>query len=157
MAMKSFRFRAQAALDLRRREEEQAQRDLARAQGDREAARLRWQAAADAAQAARTQVDAAAREPRSVNELQWYRFWIVRLDHERNAHAAAVAARDAAVQRAAEKLAEARVRRESLDRFKTRARTAYDAAEADAERKLIDELATQRFAAAGDRLQGERV
>jgi flagellar biosynthesis chaperone FliJ len=68
-----------------------------------------------------------------------------------------VAARDVAVRRAAEKLAEARQRRESLDRFKTKARVAYDAAEADAERKLIDELATRRFAAARDRLQGELV
>jgi flagellar export protein FliJ len=157
MAAPAFRFRAQAALDLRLREEQQAQRELARAQGDREAARVRLEAAADAAQQARTQVDAAAREPRSVNELQWYRFWIVRLDHERNGHAAAVAARDAAVQRAAEKMAEARQRRESLERFKTRARAAYDAAEADAERKLIDELATRRFAAVRDRLQGEAV
>ena len=155
MAAKSFRFRAQAALDLRLREEEQAQRDLARAQGDRELARQRFEAAAGAARDARVQVDAAARECRSVNELQWYRFWIVRLDHERNGHAAAVVARDAAVQRAAAKLTEARLRRESLERFKTKARAAYDAAEADAERKLIDELATQRFAAAGDRLQGE--
>jgi flagellar export protein FliJ len=157
MAAKSFRFRAQAALDLRLREEEQAQRDLARAQGDRAAARQRFQVAADAARDARSQVDAAAREPRTVNELQWYRFWIVRLDHERNGHAAAVAARDAAVHRATEKLTEARQRRESLERFKTRARAAYDAAEADAERKLIDELATRRFAAVRDRLQGEAV
>jgi flagellar export protein FliJ len=157
MPARSFRFRAQAALDLRLREEAQAQRDLARAQGDREAARQRLAAATGAAHDARVQVDAAAREARSVNELQWYRFWIVRLDHERNGHAAAVAARDAAVQRAAEALGEARRRRESLERFKTKARAAYDAAEADAERKLIDELATQRFAAAGDRLQGERV
>jgi flagellar export protein FliJ len=157
MAAKSFRFRAQAALDLRLREEGQAQRELARAQADREAARQRHQAAVQAAQDARAQVDAASREARTVNELQWYRFWIVRLDHERNGHAAAVNARDAAVQRAADALAQARLRRESLDRFKAKARAAYDAAEADAERKLIDELATQRFAAAGDRLQGERV
>jgi flagellar export protein FliJ len=156
MAAKSFRFRAQAALDLRLREEEQAQRDLARAQGDREVARQRFQAAADAAHAARGQVDAAARAPRTVNELQWYRFWIVRLDHERNGHAAAVAARDAAVHRAAEQMAEARQRRESLERFKTKAKAAYDAAEADAERKLIDELATRRYAVR-DQRQGERV
>jgi flagellar export protein FliJ len=157
MAARSFRFRAQAALDLRLREEERAQQDLARAQADRQAALVRVQAASDAARQAREQVDAASRTARSVNELQWYRFWIVRLDHERNAHAAAVAARVVAVRRAAEKLAEARQRRESLDRFKTKARVAYDAAEADAERKLIDELATRRFAAARDRLQGELV
>ena len=63
MAGKSFRFRAQAALDMRLREEEQAQRDLARAQGDRAVARQRFQVAADAAREARQQVDAAAREP----------------------------------------------------------------------------------------------
>ncbi len=66
-----------------------------------------------------------------------------------------LAARDAAVQRAARRTG--RRRGSGANRSiasRTRRGAAYDAAEADAERKLIDELATRRFAAAGDRLAG---
>jgi flagellar export protein FliJ len=142
-----FKFRAQAALDLRTRELQDAQRQLARAEGDRDAARLRVQHADEALDGARTQAAAAERTATDCTALQWYRFWILRLSHERKAHAAALAAREEAVKRAAAACMRAEQKREALDRFREKARLGYEAAEAAAERKLIDELATRRYVA----------
>lgn len=142
-----FKFRAQAALDLRTRELEAAQRDLARAEADRDVARRRVGEAAAAVARARTTASEAERTATDCTALQWYRFWIARLDHERKAHEATLAARDEAVRRAAAACMRARQRRESLARFREKAQLAFEAAEAAAERKLIDELATRRYAA----------
>jgi len=143
--MSTFRFRAQAALDLRRRELEAAQRELARAQRDRE------MAACDVEKADRAVTDAkgtAARrlgEPGGAADLPWYRFWILRLEHERTGAAAKLAARDQDVQRAAAACLHARQRCESLERLREKALAAHRQREDVVERKLIDELATARF------------
>jgi flagellar export protein FliJ len=142
-----FKFRAQAALDLRTRELEAAQRELARAEADRDLARRRVGEAAEAVAQARTTAAQAQRTATDCTALQWYRFWILRLDHERKAHEAMLAAREEAVGRAAAACMRARQRRESLARFREKAQLAFEAAEAAAERKLIDELATRRYAA----------
>jgi flagellar export protein FliJ len=144
--VKAFRFRAQAALDLRARELEEAQRELARAEARRAAAQAAVEEATWAAAQARTQAAGVQREGGSVRDLEWYRFWILRLDHERAALAAALAAREHDVARVTAACLRARQRRESLERFKQKARAAYDAAELAAERKVIDELAARRFA-----------
>jgi len=78
--------------------------------------------------------------------LQWYQFWIQRLDHERRAHVAALAAREEAVARATAACLHAQQKRDSLERFRDKARRGYEAAEAETERKLFDELATRRYA-----------
>jgi flagellar export protein FliJ len=145
--MAKFRFRAQAALDLRRREYEQAQRELAESQRDLHLARTRWQQASadvDAAQQAATAQSARA----TVNELEWYRFWIARLVHERQAQALHVMTREQRVSDAAAACQRAHQRCEALERFREKARRAHDAAESATERKLIDELASRRYAAA---------
>jgi flagellar export protein FliJ len=142
----TFRFRAQAALDLRARALADAQRELARAEGVRDAARLRVTAADTAIAGAREQAAEAQRTAATVAGHEWYRFWILRLVHERTAHAATLAAREEDVTRAAAACLRAHQRREALDRFKDKARAAHDAAQQAAEMKLIDELATRRFA-----------
>ncbi|HEY6359861.1 MAG TPA: flagellar export protein FliJ [Vicinamibacterales bacterium] len=142
----AFRFRAQAALDLRTRELEVAQRELARAQGDRDAAGVRVEQANAALEAARTQAAEALRTATTCTALQWYQSWILRLSHERKAHNATLAAREEAVTRAAAACLRAQQRREALDRFREKARASYEAAQAATERKLIDELATRRYA-----------
>jgi flagellar export protein FliJ len=143
--VKKFKFRAQAALDLRQRELDQAQRQLARTEELRDAARRRLQQAHDDAASARTQATDAQRTTTDVATLQWYRFWIIRLDHERSAHAAALAAREQDVVKAAAACMRAKQRRESLDRFRKKAQAAHDEAEQAAEMKMIDELATVRY------------
>ena len=144
--MKKFKFRAQAALDLRQRELEQAQRQLARTEELRDAARRRLQEAAEAAASARTQATEAHQTATDVAALQWYRFWIIRLDHERSAHATTLAAREHDVTQAATACMRAKQRRESLDRFRKKALAAHAEAEQAAEMKMIDELATRRYA-----------
>jgi flagellar export protein FliJ len=143
--VKKFKFRAQAALDLRQRELEAAQRQLARIEELRDAARRRLEQAGEAAAAARAQATEAHRTSTDVTALQWYRFWIIRLDHERAAHAAALAAREHDVTQAAAACMRAKQRRESLDRFRKKAQAAHEEAELAAEMKVIDELATRRY------------
>lgn len=142
-----FKFRAQAALDLRTRQLQDAQRELARVEGDRDAARLRVTASDAALDEARAQAGAAQRTATDCTALQWYRFWILRLSHERKAHGATLAVKEEAVAKAAAACMRAKQRREALDRFREKARLGYEAQEAAAERKLIDELATRRYAA----------
>jgi flagellar export protein FliJ len=79
--------------------------------------------------------------------LQWYRFWILRLDHERRTQVTTLAAREETVRHAATACMRARQRRESLARFREKAQSRFETAELAAERKLIDELATRRYAA----------
>jgi flagellar export protein FliJ len=149
----AFRFRAQPALDLRRREHDAAQRELARADAERQRARDRVDAAGRAIADARRQADAAL-AGESPGEAEWYRFWIVRLDRDRTALMAALRDREADVARARAACLAARQRCEALARFREKAWAAYRAAEAAHERKTIDDIATQRFAARRDITEG---
>jgi flagellar export protein FliJ len=152
--MAGFKFRAQPALDLRRREYETAQRVLARADAERQHAHTRLEAAERAAAQARGETDDAARTPKAGRDREWYRFWIVRLDREREAAAATLAHHDAAVTAARTACLQARQRCEALERFRDKAHSAYLAGLAAEERKIIDDLATQRYALRPDRGEG---
>ncbi|MGE0591275.1 MAG: flagellar export protein FliJ [Vicinamibacterales bacterium] len=145
--MARFLFRPQAALELRRRQLEAAQRDLAIAERDRLAVRRRVEEADVAIASAAAQAAAALGAAGSAQDREWYRFWIHRLRRERDGHAASLTARESAVQRATQALMGAKQRCESLERLRAHARRAYDEQLAAEERKLIDELATQQFAA----------
>lgn len=152
--MPTFRFRAQAALDLRRREYEQTQRDLAEKQRDLQMAQARHeQACAAVTGAERVSVDAQSQAV-PASELDWYRFWIVRLVHERQAHALTVASREQRVTDAVAACQGAHQRCEALEKFRDKARRAHDAAESATERKLIDELAARRYVS-GRVIRGE--
>jgi flagellar export protein FliJ len=143
----SFRFRAQPALDLRRREYDVAQRALARADAERQLARGSLEAAGRALESARRQLDDATREPGPRAELDWYRFWIVKLERDRDARRSILDASEAAVVAARDACLVARQGCEALERFRAKAFSAHQAAEAVMERKAIDELASRRFVA----------
>jgi flagellar export protein FliJ len=145
----TFRFRAQAALDLRSRELEEAQRVLARAEQTRDAVQRKLEDAEAEMARARAAAAEAQRSATHISGLEWYRFWLLRLAHERAAHAATLAAREEDVRRAFAACTQAHIRRESLVRFKAKARAAHQSLQQAAEMKLIDELATRRFTAAG--------
>jgi flagellar biosynthesis chaperone FliJ len=146
--VRPFRFRAQAAIDLRQREYDEARRVLAHAALD-----LR------AAEEVRTEADAriiAARE-QGTREMkgtidtarwQWHQSWILRLEHERAACAADVAARERDVAHASAAALRARQRLEALERFRDKARCVWGHAVAADEQKQIDVLATLRHVAA---------
>lgn len=143
----AFTFRAQPALERRRREQEQAERELTRAQRDRDAALEDVREADAALDRARAAAARAAQACGSAAEHEWYRFWIARLEHERAARMAVLEMREAALSAAADRARVARQRRESLERFKDKARRAFDQAQAATERRQLDELAHARFAA----------
>ena len=146
--MATFRFRAQAARDLRRREYEEAQRQLAEAERDRGVAEGRLHRAAGAVADAQRAARGVQASDGSTHELEWYRSWIDRLVYERHAHTLIVKARTQRAADAASACQRAHQRWEALERFYEKAKRAHEAAESAAERKLIDELATQRYAAA---------
>jgi flagellar export protein FliJ len=146
--MKPFRFRAQAAIDLRQREYDESRRVLARASLD-------LRAAEDVLHESRERLaggrDRFGREMSSRIDLasaQWYRFWIVRLEHEQAVCTQAVAAREREVALASAACQRARQRLEALERVRDKARHAWERAAAAEELKQIDALATLRHVAA---------
>ena len=143
--MSTFRFRAQAALDLRLREWQAAQGELGRAERDRDMAALDVEKAAVALAGAQQAAEADGRETRTATELQWYRFWIVRLDHERRSAQSVLAARQGEASRLLAACLHAKQRYESLESLRDKMRRTHERAEAHAERKAIDEIATLRF------------
>jgi flagellar export protein FliJ len=147
--MPVFTFRAQPALDLRRREHEAAQRALARADAERQHARVVLDAAERAAAHARREADDAARTAGGHADREWYRFWIVRLDRERGAAMVNLQRHEEAVAHARSACLQARQRCEALARLREKAYAAYLADAAAAEKKVVDELSTQRYALRG--------
>jgi flagellar export protein FliJ len=145
--VRPFRFRAQAALDLRQREYDAARRVLARAETDLRAARHMLVEREQALENARTQCANAQAHAGPATQLQWYRFWIVRLEQERASQATVVAAREREAAAASAACLRARQRLESLERFKQKASDAWERAVLAEERKELDTLATLRFVA----------
>jgi flagellar export protein FliJ len=146
--VRAFRFRAQAALDLRRREDEQAQRDLAQADARLQAAIAAVREAQRRTEQARSECAEAIGQAGSFAQQVWHRSWIVRLDRERMAAAAALAARQKEHARAAAARQQTRIRVEALERFKEKAQRAWIAKAAAEEQKHLDSLATIRFVTA---------
>lgn len=143
--MAPFRFRAAAALDLRRKQEQDAGADLARAEAlFREAIAL-----SDAADVQRTraQADQAAQASRGIDmaTLFWHRNWITRLQATVTDLRSDVRTKGAAVDEAKRRWQMARRRRMALDRMRERAMARHRAAEQREELKMIDELARLRF------------
>jgi flagellar export protein FliJ len=143
--VRGFTFRAQAALDLRQREDEAAQRALAKADAELRAAATALREAIVRGEDARTQCANAIAAPGGLALQQWYRSWIMRLDRERDACASAVAAREKARTRAAAERARTHQRVEALERFKEKAVRAWERRAAAEEQKHLDALGTLRF------------
>jgi flagellar export protein FliJ len=146
--LKPFIFRAQAAIDLRQREYDEARRVLARASLDLRAANDVWSEARDRQTEARVQWAREMTQTIDPGRSQWYRFWIVRLEHEQAVCAKAVAAREREVALATAACQAMRQRLEALERFRDKARQAWERAAAAEEQKQIDALATLRHVAA---------
>jgi flagellar export protein FliJ len=146
--VKPFRFRAQAAIDLRQREYDDARRVLARASLDLRAAEEVYTEAEARIIAAREQGARNMRGTIDTARWQWHQSWILRLEHERAVCAADVAARERDVARASAAAVKARQRVEALERFRDKARRAWEHAVEAEEQKQIDVLATLRHVAA---------
>ena len=143
--MASFPFRAQAALDLRRAQDDEAQRALAHADGEVRHALTRLERATnEVAQA----IAAASAEGRlDVTTMTWHRNWIVaRRQHEATRHDELEDRRRQA-HLAAQAAQHARRRLRSLERLRERALRAFLAAERRVQQKELDALGTMQYVA----------
>lgn len=146
--MKPFTFRAEAALELRRRQDEEARRRLAAAETRLAEARTELAQAVARFEEALRRAREEDQRPGDVAGRVWYRNWMVghrqRVDRCRAIVTACET--DVASARAAAALARRRLR--SLERLKERAWQAYRTAERREEQKELDALASQRYAVA---------
>jgi flagellar export protein FliJ len=152
--MARFRFRAQAALELRRTQDEDAQRALG-------AAMRATSAAADAlARAERDLVEAhqraLAEEAKATNTTRaiWYRNWIKWQQAVIAAARSALEARRDEERQAAARAMETRRRLRSLERLRDRMWKAFQLAERRAEQKEFDLLGGLRYVARADVPEG---
>lgn len=143
--MPPFRFRAQVALDQRRREEDAAEAALARAEAQFSSAR-EGLAHAVARQAASAEAEAAAvRGGTTVQVVLWHRNWITGLAAAVEAHRRDLNRHEAVVAGARTAWYAARRKRLMLERLRDRALARHRVAEQRWEAKQIDELARMRF------------
>ena len=143
--MTPFRFRAGAALDIRRREEDAAASALVRAEAHFFEANRAY---ADMEQArARAQTERAAQTTRGIDAvaLMWHRNWIVRLEAMVDDLRTSRGIAEAAVTTARQAWQFARRRRLALERMRDRALHRHRDAARLLEAKELDELARIRF------------
>lgn len=145
--MAKFRFRAQAALDLRQRQDDEAQRALGAARQARLAAQRGLEAEerrlADAHVRA-LQDEAQAFDP---GRAIWYRNWVKRQRQVIAAAGAAVDARWSEERAVAEQAMLARRKLRALERLKDRSWKAFEVAERRLEQKELDVLGGLRYVA----------
>jgi flagellar export protein FliJ len=141
--MKTFRFRLQAVLTLREQAEHETQLRFARACSVVENAEARLRSA-DAAVAASDEMRRAHLAAGSrACQLEQLRLYAVLLSERRTRIIRELAEARARAETARRALLFATQRRESLDRLRGRQRRAHDYQAAQAEQKLLDELAGQ--------------
>ena len=149
--MRAFRFRAQAALDLRLKQEDQALRALASAQNAAERAHARTDAALSGASTAGQQFQAAQHEGTNGWTLGWHRSWIAKQRLEVDARQREAAISAVAVDRAAASVRDTHRTRRTLERLRDRSRRTYDRDTGRQDTREMNMLAGLRFVAqAGD-------
>lgn len=145
--MGAFKFRAQAALDLRKRQDDEAQRNLA----DATRVRLLAETSVDAASAAVDESMQQAREAlQSVasGDLHvWHRNWIVSRKQELAVRREALAKSRAAEQLARQRAHDARRAVRSLERWFERVWRRHQQAQQRVEQRELDEMGALRYVA----------
>jgi flagellar export protein FliJ len=144
--MAPFFFRPQIALDLRRREEEAAQRVVSEARASSDRAAAAYDAAVQAFDAATRRATQADAEGGSVTETIWHRNWIRSLRRELVRCEAHAEDRRVQLEVAEQALVAARERVKALERLRERAYAAHQDRERREEQRAMDDLATLRFA-----------
>jgi flagellar protein FliJ len=145
--MRPFRFRAQAALELRVKQEEDARRGLARAPDAADRARERIASAASGVAAADQQFLAAQQEGATGWLIGWHQSWMARqrLDVDARKREAAISA--VAVERAATSVRDTHRQRRTLERLRDRSHRAYDLEVGRQDVREMNTLAGLRFVA----------
>jgi flagellar biosynthesis chaperone FliJ len=143
--MRPFRFRAQAALQLRRREHEQALAALARRQTALTAAQNLVEVADGAIRESETRMAETLKTPTARGQLDWYRSWRVRCRAERDRSEQQRQGREAELLEANRVVSSTYQRVRSLERLHDHALAAWRKAADQEEMKTMDALATMRF------------
>src|SRR5262245_5983970 len=143
--MRPFRFRADAALQLRRREHDRALVMLAHAQAALRAAQQRVEQADRALDDADERLREAMQTPNPQLPLGWYRSWNVRMREDRRACQERCRAREKEVETATAAASRSQQRVRSLERLHDLAFSAWQREAERVEQKTMDQLASLRF------------
>jgi hypothetical protein len=149
--MRPFKFRAQAALELRRREHDETLRRRAAAEAALVAADRAVEAAEEVIAAA--DLERAALMQGAVVEyarVQWHQAWRIRCIEEKTQLQARRAQRDQELQLATLDVSQTHRRVRSLERLREHAVAAWTLATQQEERKTMDALAASRFVQEGE-------
>ena len=150
--MRPFRFRAEAALQLRRREHDRALVMMARAQAALVAAERGVEAAAEALAGADRDLSDAMQKSDSQLPLGWYRSWRLKVREDHCAAEARRDARDKDVREATAEVSRSRQRVRSLERLRELALTAWERQFRRTEQQTMDALAAMRYARGNERM-----
>jgi hypothetical protein len=149
--MRPFRFRAEAALEMRRREHDRALVVLARAQAAFVAARQGVEAAAKAIENADRELRQAMQTPDPQLPLGWYRSWRLKVREDHRAAEARRDARDKDVREATAEMSRSRQRVRSLERLRELAFAAWERESRRSDQRTMDALAAVRFSRRDER------
>ena len=144
--MRPFRFRAEAALQMRRREHDRALVMLARAQAAFVAAQQGVEAAQKAIEHADRELHQAMQTPDPQLPLGWYRSWRLKVREDHRAAEARRDARDKDVREATGEVSRSRQRVRSLERLRELAVAAWERESRRSDQRTMDALASMRFA-----------
>jgi hypothetical protein len=144
--MRTFRFRAEAALAMRRREHDRALVMLARAQAAFIAAQQGFEAAAKIVDDADRQLQRALQTPDPQLPLGWYRSWRLKVREDHHAAEARRDARDKDVRLASAEVSRSRQRVRSLERLRELALAAWEREARRSDQRTMDALAAMRYA-----------
>lgn len=143
--MRPFRFRAQTALQLRRREHDEALAALARAQTALAVARHDLAEAEEALRDAERRLADAIVAPPGGTPREWYQSWRVRCEQERARREAHRQSCEAEEQRAAEAVTATYRRLRALERLHDIALARWQHEARREEQKAMDAMAANRF------------
>lgn len=143
--MAAFRFRAAAALELRRTQEKDAHTALSRAEARFHELRTAHAQLSGTSVQAQTSELSRERAGTDGTSLEWHRTWIIHLRASADRLALQIDAQAKAVAEARRAWLEARKRRRALERMRERAWDRYREEEDRRERADLDELARLRF------------
>ena len=141
-----FTFRAQPALDVRKRELDARRRELATAEWELRTARQLFTEAEQTLRDAHDQARVTLQHA-GIEQYVWHRVWIDRVERAKAAHAVTVAQRQDDVAKAAASCRKAKQRVDAMEKLKEKALDAWEHETRLREQRELDALATMRFVA----------
>ena len=139
-----FTFRAQPALDVRKRELDARRRELATAEWELRTARQLFTEAEQTLRDAHDQARVTLQHA-GIEQYVWHRVWIDRVERAKAAHAVSVAQRQDDVAQAAAACRKAKQRVDAMEKLKEKALAAWEHEARLREQRELDALATMRF------------